>query len=68
MALTEPSARRLRPVRLSDIPLELRLNAANQIVRHMRDGDEAQELLAAALAPSDKVYFVTLDAFARIAA
>lgn len=67
MALTEPSARRLRPVRLTDIPLEVRLKAANEIVRRL-DSEEPKALLAAALAPSDKVYFVTPDAFDRVAA
>jgi hypothetical protein len=68
MPLTEPSARRLRPVRLTDVPLEQRIAAAHQALKGCKDGDEAQALLAAALTPSDKVYFVTPDALTRLAA
>lgn len=68
MPLTEPSARRLRPVRLTDIPLEQRMKAAHSLLRGITDGTEAQELLAVALEPSDKVYFVTVDALRSLAA
>lgn len=62
MSLTEPSARRLKPVRLTDIPLAVRYHAAVVAAKRARNPEEAQELFAAALSPSDKVYFVTPDA------
>lgn len=58
MAVTEPSARRLRPVRLTDIPLEIRYAAAQREARHAASADERADLLAAALDPSDTVYWV----------
>lgn len=62
MSLTDPSARRLTPVRLTDIPPQLRLRAAHQLLKGVKDGDEAQELLAAAISPSDRTYYVRADA------
>lgn len=63
MSLTAPSARRLKPVRLTDIPLETRFKAAVREAKHS-DAEEAQALFAAALMPSRTVYYVALDAHA----
>lgn len=68
MALTEPSLRRLRPVRLTDIPVDQRIRAALHCARYAHTPDDAEELLAAALSPSQTVYYVTPDALARLAA
>ena len=59
MAVTEPSARRLTPVRLTDIPLAVRCAAAQREARHAKSQAEAADLLAAALSPSETVYWVT---------
>lgn len=67
MSLTEPSARRHTPVRLTDIPLEKRYAAALIVAKHC-DPDEAQDLFAAALLPSSTVYYVTADAIEQVAA
>lgn len=58
MSLTEPSLRRLKPVRLTDIPVDVRCRAAQQAAKTCKDGEEAQALLAAALMPSETVYWV----------
>lgn len=56
MSLQEPSHRRVRPVRLSDVPIALRLKAAQREARH--SPEMAQELLAAALLPSSRTYYI----------
>jgi len=48
----------LTPVRLTEIPLNQRMRAARILCREAADSDERISLLAAALSPSDKVYFV----------
>lgn len=55
LLLQPPDRRRSHPVRLVDIPVEVRLAAARSV-----DGtaDERQEVLAAALFPSDTVYWI----------
>lgn len=58
MSLTEPSARRLRPVKLTDIPLQVRYHAAVMAAKHTHDPEEAKALLAAAITPSQTVYWV----------
>lgn len=62
MPLTEPSERRLKAVRLTDIPLEARYAAAVREARHAVDAHDRRELFAAAFLPSDTVYYVTVDA------
>lgn len=60
-ALTEPSLRRLRPVRLTDVPLERRRQAARTLIEHARqDGNLllALELAQAVEQPSATVYWV----------
>lgn len=61
-SLREPSLRRTRPVCLRDIPAEDRLKAARLAMRTYPDA--GQELLAAALMPSDKTYYVCDDRLA----
>lgn len=62
MPLTDPSLRRTRPVRLTEIPIEQRLKAVQQALRSYPDA--GQELLAAALMPSDTLYYVCDDRLA----
>jgi hypothetical protein len=60
-ALTEPTRRRLRPVRLTDVPLERRRQAARTLIEHARqDGNLmlAVELTQAVEEPSATVYWV----------
>lgn len=82
-----PAQERLRPFRLNDIPLDVRLHAARHA--HVRvlpddntdgrdrlfaaltaarpdDGMEREALDRAARAPSDRVYWVTAKAWARV--
>lgn len=68
MAASNPSARRRVPVRLCDIPVELRLKAAREEARHAKTDDERNSLLSAALAPSDTVFYVVDDEPIRAAA
>lgn len=51
---------RLRPVRLGDIPLPVRLAAARREGHHV-DEDGRVALLAAAICPSRQVYWVRAD-------
>lgn len=37
MPCTQPSSQRTRPVRLTDVPREQRLQAAHQVIRHEAD-------------------------------
>jgi hypothetical protein len=48
----------LTPVRLTEIPLDRRLMAAREACRREDDGQMRTELLAAALFPSDRIYWV----------
>lgn len=61
MPLTEPSARRRKPVRLTDLPLDVRYRAAVLAAKHA-DPEEAKALLAAAITPSATVYYVAAAA------
>lgn len=61
MSATERSKRRTVPVRLSDVPIELRLEAARRESRFARTPEERDSLIAAALAPSETVFYVTDD-------
>jgi hypothetical protein len=59
MAASKPSKRRSVPVRLSEIPLEVRLAAARAEARGAKTPSERSALLRAALCPSDDVFYVT---------
>lgn len=61
MPLDHPSARRQVPVRLCDVPVDVRLMAAREAMRGEQDPVVCQDLLVAALVPSDHVYFVAGD-------
>lgn len=66
MAATEPSKRRKVAVRLADVPLEVRLEAARTEARSARTPRERDELIRAAMSPAETVFYVTerLDAAA----
>lgn len=55
----------LIPVRLTDIPIDERCRAAQVASRQARDEQETMSLLAAALDPSERVYWVRADAAKR---
>lgn len=61
MPLTEPSARRFKPVRLTDLPLDVRYRVAVIAAKHVGP-EEAKALLAAAINPSETVYYVAAAA------
>lgn len=63
MSLADPSARRLLPVRLTDIDPDVRVRAARRAI--VGDGD-SYALLDAALRPSDCVYYVHSSAAALL--
>jgi hypothetical protein len=56
------------PVKLADVPLELRLKAARELCRHAKTDRERDELIGAALAPSAATFYVTDDEPLRAAA
>ncbi len=56
--LTSATSRRIRPVRLTDIPVEERMKAAYQAMRHEDDMNARADIFLAALDPSDTVYYV----------
>jgi hypothetical protein len=58
MAAAEPSARRTQAVKLADIPFEIRMRAARREASKAKTSREAEQLLAAALHPSDHVYYI----------
>lgn len=58
MRADERDERRCVPVKLSEIPLEQRLEAARQAARWEPGDEERQALLAAALWPSNETYWV----------
>lgn len=58
MRRDEKDPRRIRPVRLCDIPVEKRLSAAQRACRDAVDETEKTELLFAALYPSNTIYFI----------
>lgn len=53
-----PDGRRTVPVRLTEIPLGVRLVAARQACQDERDDAVKLEILDAALDPSDTIYWV----------
>lgn len=62
IVLEEPSARRTRPVRLCDIPFEDRLRALIVARADAGSDDERLSLIAAAVCPSDTVYYIHEEA------
>jgi hypothetical protein len=56
--LSEPTRRRRVPVRLSDLPVDVRLEGAREANRRERDPLERAAILLAALHPSDTTYWV----------
>ena len=56
--LTSPTERRIRPVRLTDIPLNERMNAAYAAMRDEEDATVRADIFLAALDPSDTTYWV----------
>lgn len=61
MAATQRSKRRQVPVKLTDVPLDVRLKHAHAEARRARSDHERAELIAAALVPSDTVFYITDD-------
>lgn len=54
-------ARRTVPIRLCDLPEEVRMTGARQAIKHEPDVEERQAILLAALFPSRTVYWVAPD-------
>lgn len=52
----------LTPVRLSEIPLTKRMSAARIAAKECRTPDEISEVMAAALWPSEKTYWIRAEA------
>lgn len=50
------------PIRLVDLPLDIRLEGAREAARVEPDPDERNEILLAAIMPSDRVYWVAESA------
>jgi hypothetical protein len=46
------------PVRLCDVPLDLRVNAAHELCKAETDPKERLRITACALFPSDKTYYL----------
>lgn len=61
MSATDPSPHRSQPVRLRDVPFDVRMRAARTEARKAKTVKEAESLLAAAIAPSDRVYYIKPD-------
>lgn len=59
MAASEPSERRRIPIRLLDVPVEVRVRAARDLVRECKTQRERDDLMVAALTPSDQTFYVT---------
>lgn len=55
-----PKRKKLRAVRLTDIPLAVRCQAARQLADKVTQAERA-ELMAAALLPSDTRYWVLVE-------
>lgn len=56
--LTRRSDRRNIPVRLCDIPAEVRMTAARKACRREPDPQERMEIITAAVYPSDRIYWI----------
>lgn len=64
----QPHPRGLQPVKLADVPFQTRAAAARRVCRELGDSKEQFSVLAAALAPSERTYWVSRRAaslFAR---
>lgn len=59
---------RLTPVRLTEIPFEKRMAAARRECREAADDAERDEIMFAAMFPSDKLYWVEAPDELRVAA
>ena len=49
-------------MKLSEVPPEVRMQAARRCLRDAKDGDEASALITAATEPSETSYFVSEEA------
>ena len=58
----ESKSHGLRAVKLTEIPLEQRLSAARVAVRSLYQEQDGADILAAALFPSDRTYWVRAQA------
>lgn len=59
--LTRRSDRRHVPVRLCDIPAEIRMSAAQKACRREPDPQEREAIVTAAVFPSDTVYYIAAE-------
>ncbi len=62
IAKASPKGRRLIAIRLTQVPLDLRLEAAEFVVEHLNDNLMKIEVGVSARWPSDRVYLVPQDA------
>jgi hypothetical protein len=58
----------LTPIRLTEIPFSTRMSAARRECQQATDDSEREEIMFAALFPSDKLYWVRADEPLRAAA
>lgn len=58
LSLVPPDRRRTVPVRLTEIPLERRLKAAEKCIREETDELDRLEIMTCAWHPSDRVHWV----------
>lgn len=56
--LTNPSSRRCVPIRLCDIPENVRMIAARKVCQREGDPEARLAIIAAAVWPSERVYFI----------
>jgi hypothetical protein len=56
--LRKPSERRWRPVRLVDVPVDVRLEAAKEAAASTEDAEMKQRIFEAALFPSSQTYWI----------
>lgn len=66
MSLTDRSNRRCVPVRLTDLPLDVRIAAYRVAMRYARTPEECMELAMAAAKPSDTIYWVAQSAIPTV--
>lgn len=64
---SQPSLRRSTPIRLCDVPHEIRFAAARVAMRGEKFPEQRQDLMYAAMFPSDEVYWVSGDVDAQMA-
>jgi hypothetical protein len=58
MSLVDRTPRRCVPVRLTEVPLKVRLKAARAVIREETDNDVRLEILLRAYSPTDQTYFI----------